>query len=89
MAMSTPGSVRVAFWHATVFRRFWVSNLLASFVQPLLYLLGLGRRRRRARRPHAHIHRRAGRSVIRRVHRARAHGDDSDDGRGRRRACGR
>ena len=42
MAMETPGSVRVAFWQATVFRRFWVSNLLASFVQPLLYLLGLG-----------------------------------------------
>jgi lipooligosaccharide transport system permease protein len=42
MAMSTPGSVRVAFWHATAFRRFWVSNILASFVQPLLYLLGLG-----------------------------------------------
>jgi lipooligosaccharide transport system permease protein len=40
--MATPGAVRVAFWHATVFRRFWVSNLLASFVQPLLYLLGLG-----------------------------------------------
>ena len=40
--MATPGSVRVAFWHATVFRRFWVSNLLNSFVQPLLYLLGLG-----------------------------------------------
>ena len=42
MAMATPGPVRVAFWQATVFRRFWVSNLLASFVQPLLYLLGLG-----------------------------------------------
>lgn len=42
MSMATPGPVRVAFWHATVFRRFWVSNLLASFVQPLLYLLGLG-----------------------------------------------
>jgi lipooligosaccharide transport system permease protein len=42
MAMETPGSVRVAFWQAAVFRRFWVSNLLASFVQPLLYLLGLG-----------------------------------------------
>ena len=40
--MATPGSVRVAFWHATVFRRFWVSNLLASFFQPMLYLLGLG-----------------------------------------------
>jgi lipooligosaccharide transport system permease protein len=42
MAMETPGSVRVALWQATVFRRFWVSNLLASFVQPLLYLLALG-----------------------------------------------
>ena len=40
--MATPGSVRVAFWHATVFKRFWVSNLLNSFFQPLLYLLGLG-----------------------------------------------
>ena len=40
--MATPGPVRVAFWHATLFRRFWLSNLLASFVQPLLYLLGLG-----------------------------------------------
>ena len=40
--MTTPGPVRVAFWQARVFRRFWVSNLLASFVQPLLYLLGLG-----------------------------------------------
>jgi lipooligosaccharide transport system permease protein len=40
--MATPGSVRVAFWHATVFRRFWVSNLLNSFFQPMLYLLGLG-----------------------------------------------
>jgi lipooligosaccharide transport system permease protein len=42
VAVATPGPVRVAFWHATVFRRFWVSNILASFVQPLLYLLGLG-----------------------------------------------
>ncbi len=42
MAMATPGSVRVAFWHATLFRRLWVSNLLASIVQPLLFLLGLG-----------------------------------------------
>ena len=40
--MATPGPVRVAFWHASLFRKFWVSNLLASFVQPLLYLLGLG-----------------------------------------------
>lgn len=40
--MATPGPVRVVFWHATVFRRFWLSNALASFVQPLLYLVGLG-----------------------------------------------
>ncbi len=40
--MTTPGPVRVAFWHATVFRRFWVSNVLASVIQPSLYLLGLG-----------------------------------------------
>ena len=42
MAMTTPGPVRVAFWQATIFRRFWFSNLLASVIQPLLYLLGLG-----------------------------------------------
>jgi lipooligosaccharide transport system permease protein len=42
MTMSTPGPVRVAFWQATIFRRFWFSNLLASVFQPLLYLLGLG-----------------------------------------------
>ncbi|MEP7114609.1 MAG: ABC transporter, partial [Ilumatobacteraceae bacterium] len=42
MALATPGPVRVVFWHATVFKRFWFTNLLASFVQPLLYLLGLG-----------------------------------------------
>jgi lipooligosaccharide transport system permease protein len=40
--MATPGSVRVAFWHATVFRRFWVSNIMSSIVSPLLYLLALG-----------------------------------------------
>ena len=42
MTMTTPGPVRVAFWHATAFRRFWVTNLLGSVLQPLLYLLGLG-----------------------------------------------
>ena len=42
MAMATPGPVRVAFWHAAVFRRLWVNNVLASLIQPLLYLLGLG-----------------------------------------------
>jgi lipooligosaccharide transport system permease protein len=40
--MATPGPVRVAFWHATVFRRLWASNALASLIQPLLYMLGLG-----------------------------------------------
>lgn len=40
--MATPGSVRVAYWHAAVFRRLWTSNVLASLVQPLLYMLGLG-----------------------------------------------
>lgn len=42
MSMTTPGPVRVAFWHAAVFRRLWVSNVLASVIQPLLYMLGLG-----------------------------------------------
>jgi lipooligosaccharide transport system permease protein len=42
MAMATPGPVRVAFWHAAVFKRLWVTNVLASIIQPLLYLLGLG-----------------------------------------------
>jgi lipooligosaccharide transport system permease protein len=42
VAVATPGPIRVVFWHATVFKRFWFTNLLASFVQPLLYLLGLG-----------------------------------------------
>jgi lipooligosaccharide transport system permease protein len=42
MAMTTPGPVRVAFWHAAVFKRLWVTNVLASIIQPLLYLLGLG-----------------------------------------------
>lgn len=40
--MATPGPVRVAYWHAAVFRRLWTSNVLASFIQPLLYMLGLG-----------------------------------------------
>ena len=42
MAMTTPGPVRVAFWHASVFKRLWGTNVLASVIQPLLYLLGLG-----------------------------------------------
>jgi lipooligosaccharide transport system permease protein len=42
MALATPGPVRVAYWHAALFRRLWVTNVLASIIQPLLYLLGLG-----------------------------------------------
>lgn len=40
--MATPGPVRVAYWHAAVFRRLWTTNALASLIQPLLYMLGLG-----------------------------------------------
>jgi len=40
--MGTPGAIRVATWHFTAFRRLWRLNLTSSFVQPLLYLLGLG-----------------------------------------------
>jgi lipooligosaccharide transport system permease protein len=42
VAVATPGPIRVVFWHATIFRRLWLGNVLASLVQPLLYLLGLG-----------------------------------------------
>ena len=40
--MSTPAAVRV--WESSfaVYKRIWRSNLLGSFVQPLLYLLGMG-----------------------------------------------
>ena len=40
--VSTPGPLRVASWHLTQYRRLWKMNLMSSFVQPLLYLLGLG-----------------------------------------------
>ena len=36
------GAFRVASWHLTVYKRLWRANLMSSFVQPLLYLLGLG-----------------------------------------------
>lgn len=40
--MATPGALRVVSWHVASYRRLWRMNVLASFVQPLLYLLGLG-----------------------------------------------
>ncbi|MEQ1703567.1 MAG: ABC transporter permease [Ilumatobacteraceae bacterium] len=38
----TPGAFRVLSWNFAVYRRLWKLNLLSSFVQPMLYLLGLG-----------------------------------------------
>jgi len=40
--MSTPAAVRVWESNLAVYRRIWKSNLLGSFVQPFLYLLGMG-----------------------------------------------
>ncbi len=40
--MATPGALRVASWHLAIYRRLWKTNLLSTFVQPMLYLLGLG-----------------------------------------------
>jgi lipooligosaccharide transport system permease protein len=40
--VSTPAAVRVWESNFAVYRRIWKSNLLGSFVQPLLYLLGIG-----------------------------------------------
>jgi lipooligosaccharide transport system permease protein len=40
--MSTPAAVRVWENNLAVYKRIWKSNLLGSFVQPLLYLLGMG-----------------------------------------------
>ena len=42
MQIATPGPLRVVRGHLVVFRRLWRLNLLSSFVQPMLYLLGLG-----------------------------------------------
>ncbi len=39
---TTPAALRVASWHLATFRRLWKTNLLSTFVQPMLYLLGLG-----------------------------------------------
>ncbi|MGH9271900.1 MAG: ABC transporter permease [Ilumatobacteraceae bacterium] len=40
--MSTPATIRVWETNLAVYRRVWKSNLLGSFVQPSLYLLGMG-----------------------------------------------
>lgn len=42
MRLATPGPVRVMSAQIVVFRRLWRLNVLSSFVQPMLYLLGLG-----------------------------------------------
>jgi len=39
---ATPPAVRVWESHLAVYRRIWWSNVLGSFIQPLLYLLGMG-----------------------------------------------
>ena len=36
------GPLRVAEWHLVIYRRFWRMNVMSSFLQPMLYLLGLG-----------------------------------------------
>ncbi len=40
--MSTPAAVRVWESHFTLYRTIWKSNVLGGFVQPFLYLLGMG-----------------------------------------------
>jgi lipooligosaccharide transport system permease protein len=40
--VSTPAAVRVWENNLALYKRIWKSNLLGSFVQPLLYLLGIG-----------------------------------------------
>jgi lipooligosaccharide transport system permease protein len=40
--MSTPTAVRVWESQFAVYRRVWLSNILGSFVQPLMFLLGMG-----------------------------------------------
>jgi lipooligosaccharide transport system permease protein len=39
---TTPGPVRVWESHFMLYRTIWRSNVMASFVQPFLYLLGMG-----------------------------------------------
>ena len=40
--MQTPAAVRVAYRDALYYRRIWKENVLGAFVQPFLYLLGVG-----------------------------------------------
>jgi len=40
--MATPAAVRVWESELALYRRVWKSNVLGSFVQPMLYLLGMG-----------------------------------------------
>ena len=40
--MSTPAAVRVWEGHFRLYRTIWKSNVMGAFVQPLLYLLGMG-----------------------------------------------
>ena len=40
--VATPGPLRVVSGHVLAFRRMWKMNVLSSFLQPLMYLLGLG-----------------------------------------------
>ena len=40
--MSTPATVRAWESHFTLYRTIWKSNMLGAFVQPLLYLAGMG-----------------------------------------------
>jgi lipooligosaccharide transport system permease protein len=40
--MSTPAPLRILEWNFAVYRRIWRSNMLTSFLQPILYLLAMG-----------------------------------------------
>lgn len=42
MSMSTPTTIRVWESELAVYRKIWKSHVLLAFVQPLLYLLGMG-----------------------------------------------
>jgi lipooligosaccharide transport system permease protein len=39
---ATPAPIRVLEWNIAVYKRLWRANLVTSFLQPLLYLLGIG-----------------------------------------------